>query len=308
MRFYPAAPDAAVKAEPLQPPVLAVLLGWGGSTSKQLRRLVSHFTSVLLCPVLTYINPMTGFLHGALDDTYVLQMLSQIQSQLHHSNASGFILYVHSNNGAFVFVELKKHLQDPNSPFYPLRTQLRGIVYDSAPAIHPEIRANGMLAPLVSSIKRAVAYSAPCVAIILGRAQYMHPFWTPAVMAWIAAFRSTVLMWAPAGSAAAGEAWPRERLADGLTKHVFPVPHLFLYSSADKLLASHYIESYIATLRLSSVQPPLPFIQIQDFKNTGHVQHFLRQPEEYTKQLRSFLEKTQEMETVKNTIRQAQRL
>jgi hypothetical protein len=50
-------PDSATEQEsPLQPPVLAVVLGWGGSTTKQLRRLVAHFTGTLGSPVVQYIN------------------------------------------------------------------------------------------------------------------------------------------------------------------------------------------------------------------------------------------------------------
>jgi len=315
VRVYPANPSAS-NAAPLQPPVLAVILGWGGSTSKQLRRLVAHYTDVLQCPVATYINPMTGFLHNALDDTYVLELLQEIQQHVSSGNsptASGFVCHAHSNNGALVLVELKKHLQDPASRFYPLRLQLRGVVFDSAPALlGMDATGGGLLGEAFAALKRTVSFVFPCVAIVLGRAQYVHPFWTPAILLWSSAYRAVhraqaLLSGHGASSASSTAVDTRASMAAGLRTHVLPVPHLFLYSAGDKLLPSNYIEEYIAFLRALR-QPTLPSITVHDFKTTGHVQHFLRKTEEYTALLGSFLRQAQQADSTRKTISDAQRL
>jgi hypothetical protein len=63
---------------------------------------------------------MTGYLHGSLDEARVLQILEQIETQLglngrgggtngqatNERTPKGFVLFVHSNNGAFVYASV----------------------------------------------------------------------------------------------------------------------------------------------------------------------------------------------------------
>ena len=104
VHFHPA--DAAAAASPgaLHPPLLIVTLGWGGSTCKQLRRIVAHCTHTLGCPVLTYINSMMQYLHGDLDQVQIRALLEQIKEKTEGPVApAGFVVLLHSNNGAFVY-------------------------------------------------------------------------------------------------------------------------------------------------------------------------------------------------------------
>lgn len=63
-------------------------------------------------------------------------------------------------------------------------------------------------------------------------------------------------------------------------------------------------ESYISFLRTE--HPSVPVVA-HDFVRTGHVQHFLREPAEYARRLRDFLETLQKNAQTKRTLLAAQR-
>jgi hypothetical protein len=207
--------------------------------------------------------------------------------------------------------ELKRHCQNPSSRFYPLRLQLRGVVFDSAPALYPQA-AEGSVNPLSAlhhALRGAVGFSFPSVAIVLGRAQYVHPFWTPAITLWVIGFKAALTLHRlllgrerkPSSSGGGGAGFDpvgstRRHLEVGLQTNVPRVPHLFLYSSADKLLPHSFIETYAAFVRQQlqingDGAGGAELVQMHDFKSTGHVQHFLRRKDEYTRLLRAFLDR-----------------
>jgi pimeloyl-ACP methyl ester carboxylesterase len=205
--------------------------------------------------------------------------------------------------------ELKRHFQNPSSRSYSLRQHLRGVVFDSAPALYPQA-AEGSFNPLSAlyhALRGAVGFSFPSVAIVLGRAQYVHPFWTPAITLWVIGFKAALMLKKmlmgrekkPSSSGGGADFDPvgstRRHLEVGLQTNVPRVPHLFLYSSADKLLPHSFIESYAAFVRqqlqATDGAGGAELVQMHDFKSTGHVQHFLRRKDEYTRLLRAFLDR-----------------
>lgn len=317
-------PAVLPASDPITPPLVCVVLGWGGATQKQLRRIINHCTTVLGCPVISYINPMLQFLEGELHAPSIESILQLLAAQfpppgssplssLTPSAPTGFVVIVHSNNGSFVYGELKRRIHSRSSQYSHLKDRLRGVVFDSAPALlGGRGPPSNPISALWHSARQAFGFTFPAVAIVLGRAQYVHVLWTPAIAIWVAVMKALVaLRRAVAGRKDADEAGGkpdeargdvRRMLADRLSNDVPAVPHLFLYSSADALVRKRYVESYIALLR---EQKSLKVI-VHDFERTGHVQHFLKEPEIYARELKRFLESLQQAQLVKRTLSAAQ--
>jgi hypothetical protein len=245
--------------------------------------------------VVSYINPMLQLLEGDLDQRCVEEILQTIQKQLTSTQAGApksFVIFSHSNNGSFVYGTLKSRIQDSDSPYHGLETKLRGVIFDSAPALFDSPSADAaekssFLSHLLLGLKAAFSFSFPSVAIVTGRPVYLHVFWTPAITVWAAVYK---LMHPTEKERKVGRPIfdARTRLRDQLKKNVPSVPHLFLFSSGDKLLRSAWVREYSGFLKRE--HPELDIIE-HDFETTGHVQHLLRQPQVYTEELKKFFGK-----------------
>lgn len=140
---------------------------------------------------------MLQFLYGSLDDAAVTQLLTTIDEELsRNAQLAGFSLLVHSNNGAFVYGELKRRMNEPGGRWAHLAPKLRGVVFDSAPGLFAPDGRNGATSladalqseskdsALRAALRSVVAcfhFSFPCVAIVTNRPVYVHWFWTLAI-------------------------------------------------------------------------------------------------------------------------------
>ena len=270
------------------------LLIRGGASRKQLRRIIDFTTTQLQCPVVSYINPMLQLLEGDLDSRCVEEILQLIQKQMESQEPGAprsFVVFSHSNNGSFVYGAIKSRIQDPLSEYHSLEGRLRGVIFDSAPALFESPSAgaaskSSFLSHLYLGLKSAFSFSFPSVAIVTGRPVYVHAFWTPAITIWAIVWK---LLHPTEQEKKAGRPIfdARSRLRNQLKRNVPTVPHLFLFSSGDKLLRVQWVKDY--TEFLHKEHPGLKITE-HDFVTTGHVQHLLRQPKVYAEELRKFFE------------------
>ena len=149
-------------------PALVCVLGWGGCTRRQLRRLLD-FYSFNNISTISWINPMFNYIFG-IDIKQIERVLDFI---LHENRtANKIIIHLHSNNGALVWSYML-HIMMTNERYKQLLSNIKGIIFDSAPFTR---RNNNWI------IQSAIGTSRACVSIILNRVQYFHVIWSPLMM------------------------------------------------------------------------------------------------------------------------------
>jgi len=213
---------------------------------------------------------------------------------------------------------MKSMMQDPKSPYHSLLPYMRGVIFDSAPmlpegpdpslspmhqsrlarVIHTLLLPFHVLNRLRLALGEAVAFSLPVTAILLGRAQYTHAFWTPAITAWTFFYKLFLLLSAWVRGSRQGRLDStnpgldgRYRMKAALERNVPQVPHQFLYSHGDRLLPAHFVRSYMHFLRTHHSSLP---VYAHDFETSGHVQHFLKHTQTYARIIRDFLIRSQQ--------------
>ena len=151
-------------------PILVCVLGWGGCTRRQLRRLLDFYSSNGI-PTISWINPMLNYLCGM-----ERKQIEHVLDFLLHENRTTkkIIIHLHSNNGALAWSSMLDIMRT-NEHYSQLLENIQGIIFDSAPFI----RLNNSSDWLILS---AIGISRPCVSIILNRAQYFHWLWSPLII------------------------------------------------------------------------------------------------------------------------------
>lgn len=152
---------------------LVCVLGWGGSTRRQLRRLLDFYSSTGI-PTISWISPMTSFFFG-IDEKQVERVLDLLLLQ--NERTTGIFIHLHSNNGVFVWGNMIKLMQQ-NDKYATLLPNVKGVILDSAPFVNTSPAARWI-------IISAFGASRPCVSIILNRPQYVHWFWTPLIIVYL---------------------------------------------------------------------------------------------------------------------------
>mmetsp|Transcript_2043 Transcript_2043/g.4750 ORF Transcript_2043/g.4750 Transcript_2043/m.4750 type:complete len:273 (-) Transcript_2043:120-938(-) len=113
---------------------IVVLLGWMGSTDRQLST-YSALYEQRGCTTVRFIAPGSAALcfHSTLKKQ--VEQVLQDTSQVFVKAKSSAKIYVHlfSNNGTFAFIAMLQRFQQPDSPFKPVVDAIHGTVFDSCP-------------------------------------------------------------------------------------------------------------------------------------------------------------------------------
>ena len=204
-------------------PVLVCILGWGGCTRRQLRRLLEFYSSHDI-PTISWINPMFNYIFG-IEMKQVERLLDFL---LHENRTSNkIIIHLHSNNGAIIWGYMLD-IMKTNQRYNQLSINIKGIILDSAPFIH----LNNSSEWIVGS---AIGTSRAGVSIILNKAQYFHFIWTPLISYYlfIRFFYRRYLSSDPSSST--------DKLLRLLNATPIDIKQLYLYSDADRLISPHII-------------------------------------------------------------------
>eukprot|EP00123_Amoebidium_parasiticum_P010960 comp20429_c0_seq1/m.25941 comp20429_c0_seq1/g.25941 ORF comp20429_c0_seq1/g.25941 comp20429_c0_seq1/m.25941 type:complete len:323 (-) comp20429_c0_seq1:533-1501(-) len=243
------------------PRVLAIMLGWGGATLKQMRRQTQWYIQNGVTTV-TYIPPMIDLVHGYVDIRPLEKICEYTIEEIGEHKDPQVYLHVHSNNGMFAYGALLNIWSLDEYSF--VETAIKGVVFDSCPNLE-------------RYIKSAAPMAFPLTAMILNRPQYFHWLYTPALLFVLPIMRMQA-----------------RRPPHGIPKmecvqmcyddYLENIPQLYLHSDADKLIPSSVVKKYI---QLQSEHGKT--VSEHVFKGSPHVGHFRMFPEEYTKQLIGFM-------------------
>lgn len=250
---------ATLVGGPSRSPVV-LLLGWGGSKPKNLSKLQSYYESrgsdsVVFCMPLF----IPAFLRRSLEDG-VVSILRSI------SGDRSVHIHLYSNNGTWTYAAL---VQRPDMP------KVDKVVWDSAPYLNYEAPAASL---------EAAALSRVFTSVLLGRPQYTHPIISPLSQSLLFIFVS--LSRALSRLPILGRALVPDLLGYNIYLRDLspPIPHLFIYSSGDKLLPKQNVQEYIALLRKRQV----PIEEVEFGDDVPHTASFYKYPEVYSQYIDNF--------------------
>jgi len=200
-------------------PALVCVLGWGGCTRRQLKRLLDFYSSHGI-PTISWINPMFNYLFG-IDKKQIEHVLDLL---LHENRISNniIIIHLHSNNGAIVWGYML-NIMKTNEHYNQLLLNIKGIILDSAPFIH----LNNSSDWIISS---AIGTSRACISVILNRAQYYHFIWSPLIIYYlfIRFFYQRYFSSDPSSSS--------DKVRELLNATPTNIKQYYLYSNGDRLI------------------------------------------------------------------------
>ena len=199
--------------------VLVCVLGWGGCTRRQLRRLLDFYSSHGI-PTVSWINPMYDYLFG-VNMKQVERVLDLLLLQ--QSTFTRIVIHLHSNNGALVWGHMADEMRT-NPRYYSLLPSVKGVILDSAPFTHLTRQSDWLLASAVGTSRAGVS-------IILNRAQYVHWFWSP-LLSYYLFLRSVYRRYVST-----------DKIREFLNRTPVQIAQHYLYSPADRLIPSHRIGS-----------------------------------------------------------------
>jgi hypothetical protein len=205
--------------------VLVCVLGWGGCTRRQLRRLLDFYSSHGI-PTVSWINPMYDYLFG-VDMKRVERVLDLLLLQ--RSTFNRIVIHLHSNNGTLVWSHMADEMRT-NPRYGSLLPSVKGVILDSAPFAHLTTESDWLLASAVGTSRAGVS-------IILNRAQYVHWFWSP-LLSYYLFLRSAYRRYFSTDTLAS-----TDKIREFLNRTPVQIAENYLYSHADRLIPSHRIGS-----------------------------------------------------------------
>ncbi|CAF3157505.1 unnamed protein product [Rotaria sp. Silwood2] len=248
-------------------PALVCVLGWGGCKRRQLRRLLDFYSSHQI-PTVSWINPM----FNCLFDVDIKQIERVLDILLHENRTSNkiIIIHLHSNNGALVFSHMLD-IMKTNKHYNPLLSNIKGIILDSSPFIRFNNSSNWI-------IVSAISISQPCVSIILNQARYFHLFWTPLISYYL------FVRFFYQSYFSSHSSLPKDKIRELLNSIPTNIKQFYLYSTADRLISSNFIEKFMATQVERGID-----VMSHRFVDSGHVNHFRSHSVEYGKLILDFI-------------------
>jgi len=252
-------PSARVRVtSAVAPKGRALLLGWGGSVPKNLKKIEEYYLSRNVS-VLSFIMPL--LLPGFLRDEFEAALCEKLED----SKLLGVHLF--SNNGSWVYSSLSRRGVIPPEA---------RVIFDSAPMLWYED---------ASIVQEAQGYTRVITSVILRQNVYHHPVVSPVVAAILPIFiaMSRTVEWLQTQFFY----WfsihinivPDLKALNFYLRDAAPIamPMLFLYAKGDQLIPPQIVAEHIAALRKRGA-----VVQEHVFEN--HVPHtgaFFKEGEAY---------------------------
>ncbi|KAL3635821.1 hypothetical protein CASFOL_020368 [Castilleja foliolosa] len=263
---------------------VVVLLGWLGAKQKHLNRYAEWYTSRGF-HVITFTFPMSevlGYQVGGKAEKDVELLVDHIAEWLEEENGKNMVFHTFSNTGWLTYgVMLEKFgKKDCN-----LKGRIKGCIVDSAPvaAPDPQVFASGFSAAFLKknsvATKGSVVEQEVDVKVGTRTSIEVKPGLSETALVFILEKLFGVVLNHPPIN---------RRLCDVLsllTSKQPSCPQLYIYSSADRVIPSGYVESFIEKQRKSGRE-----VRACNFISTPHVDHFRNDPILYSSQLTLFME------------------
>ncbi|CAF1023440.1 unnamed protein product [Didymodactylos carnosus] len=116
--------------------ILILVLGWGGCTKRQLRRLLEFYSNNGMSTI-CYISPMWNYIFDVSLEQIesILEMMKlYVINNGSKTTTTKIFIHSHSNNGALVWSYLSDRIQNDNN-YKMLLPYLNGVIFDSAPYV-----------------------------------------------------------------------------------------------------------------------------------------------------------------------------
>ncbi|KAF4373449.1 hypothetical protein CsatB_026599 [Cannabis sativa] len=265
---------------------VVVLLGWLGAKQKHLKRYAEWYTSRGF-HVITFTFPMSEILSyqvGGKAEKHINLLVDHLAEWLEEEHGKNLVFHTFSNTGWLTYGAILEGFQkdDPS-----LLGRIRGCIVDSAPvaAPDPQVWASGFSAALLKknsvTTKGAIRLNESGTGVLVGtnEAVELKPAVTEAALMLVLEKFFEVVLNLPAVN---------RRLSDVLallSTQQPSCPQLYIYSSADRVIPSGSVESFIEKQRRAGRE-----VRACNFVSTPHVDHFRNDPKLYTSQLTQFLE------------------
>lgn len=216
---------------------VVLVLGWGGSKQRNLRRLLDYYDSRAV-DSLSFIMPMG--VPQFLRDYYERQVAAELAQR---GVESLHAVHSYSNNGAWVYASLCQKANDETlRPWLRLALPpVRRVVLDSAPS------SEFFSAEHPSALREARLYVPVVTSVLLQRAQYQH--WWVSPLALAALVPAMLLSRAMQRLQAALPALGLRLVPDLPALHRYlrdktpSVPTLLMYTSGDRLVPPNMVRS-----------------------------------------------------------------
>jgi acetyl esterase/lipase len=234
-----------------------LILGWAGSTPKQLRGVGRFYRRHGAAIV---VHSAEVFRAMGLPDGWAREGRA-VAAKLEEADPDRLVVHGFSNGGFWTFVALLEAL-----PAH-LRQRIRAVVLDSAPGVPESIEpfyyahysTKAMVPVLLAALGRPPAPS--------------HPVATPAVWAFMR-------LWYHLSPQQIAYA---ERSTQVAIDHG-DWDHLILYSSADELVPPHFVEAFAHRLRAAGRG-----VETKRWEDSAHVRHMVAHRQEYFERIAAFL-------------------
>ncbi|KAL2545788.1 alpha/beta-hydrolase superfamily protein [Forsythia ovata] len=265
---------------------VVVLLGWLGAKQKHLKRYAEWYTSRGFHAI-TFTFPMNEILSyqvgGKVEEDIEL-LVNHLAEWLEEEHGKNLVFHTFSNTGWLTYGVILEKFQKKD---ITLTGRIKGCIVDSAPvaAPDPQVWASGFSAAFLKkqsiATKGFTSLSEADAEATVGtrNAVEAKPAITEvALLLVLEKFFGVVLNYPSVN----------RRLSDVLsvlTLQQPSCPQLYIYSSADKVIPSGSVESFIEKQRRSGRE-----VRACNFISTPHVDHFRNEPKLYSSQLTNFLE------------------
>jgi len=269
------------QSEKSEKDVVMVLLGWSGSTHKNLAK----YSDIYLkrgCIVLRYIAPVSAvFIHTSKMPVLANRLVRLLQDLQLDSHPIFF--HVFSNGGSFTYSCLLHELYKIHRMRNTMALDIRGTIFDSSPA--PRNLGTGFLA-----VKSIFGH--------LGSFSYVAALLAMVVVA-------LQIMWLHIKAGLEVCIWGEQlHSLDPVKYHMHEIPsrnwlarlgkmrnhnYLFLYSDNDDLIPWTQVEEF-ADITAHATQSN--WVVKKKFLGSLHVQHYRQYPEEYIEAVTDFIRHT----------------
>lgn len=244
---------------------LMVLLGWGGSTKGNLRKIEQFHRYNGYCTV-TCTMPL--FVPVPFRNYVNSKVVELIKNHVNVTNEDIFY-HVYSNNGSWMYAELMQRSDQGIIP-YPSKT-----IFDSAAYLPSDSVPWYNMVPL---------FSRPIVAMILKKAVYTHDILTPLI---VSIMFPCALVGKILQCISGDMLIPNYSKLNNYLRNNLEIPSLFVYSTGDTLVPVADVEAFISSQIERNVT--VDIWKVEDLE-VQHTASFFLKNDQYSKKLNKFLE------------------
>lgn len=237
---------------PIRPRTLALLVGWAESRQRAVAKFASLYTKQGI-PCLTVASRIWTMWFTSLGNKLTNQLIASLDSATPPDEAPiDLVLHIFSGGGSIVYPKLVEDFKEPSGI---LRTKVRPkcVIFDSGPSKFSQ--ESGIAAARLVYKQGGFNFPMYVASLVVG---------------------STTDFFIGSRK--------RSELTSALESPLLDVPQLYLYSKADSVCRSRWVEQVMEEQRRRGRE-----VESYQWEDSEHVRHFIQYPEQYEKLLSEYL-------------------